>query len=206
MSSTSSSSPSSIEGIGGRFFGSNGFWEFKDNFLSRIEAALQSTQESPARKMKDRSVFGQPEVKIPINTACHPGRLLRELSRESLETLDSGHSLGSCRISSADLKHLESYDTLKPYRYRNYSGDGNGGSDSAGIGSSIESSDVEDGNDEIAQDEDEDTSRCESRASMTSSSSDDSQIAMRNRETKEFMRDFVKGIFDNGYDCDFNYD
>lgn len=198
--SSRNSSTFSTEGIGGRLWGSNGFWELKDNFLSRIEAALQSSSptQTPVRKVvKDRSVFGQPEITIPINSACHPARIYRELSRESLETLDSGHSLTSCRISSADLKHLESYDTLKPYRYRNHSGDG--GCDSAGIGSSIESSDIEDVNDESAQEEEDDeTSRCESRASMASTSSDDSQVAMKNREIKEFMRDFVKGIFDTG--------
>ena len=203
-SSFSVNNPCQASSTAGRFFGSNGFWELKDNFLSRIEAALnQSPNQTPVRTavMKDRSVFGQPEVKISVNcssSVCH-SRLYRESSRESLETLDSGHSLSSCRISSSDLKHLETYDTLRPYRYRNHSGDGNG-CDSAGIGSSIESSDVEDLNDindESDREEDE-SIRCESRASSTSTSSDDSQVAINNRQTKEFMRNFVDTIFDSG--------
>lgn len=162
------------------FFGSNqSFWDLKDNFLGRLESAFQSTTEVPQakRKIKDRSVFGQPEVSV-----CNliPSmRLKREFSRESL---DSGHSLTSSRVSTNDLMHLDAVTPVKMHHSMYDS--------SVGIGSSVESSDVEDNwKDELENE------RCQSRSSVISVSSDDYPEDASHRLIREFMKHFVDDIF-----------
>jgi len=166
---------------------------------SRLEAALQTAPEETrrcktphvARKpIKDRSVFGQPEINIDKHVHH---RVRKELSHESLDTLDSGHSMGSSRASMSELTGFDVHDPLSVYRES---------AGSVGIGSSLESSEAE----ESAVDESVATycSRSESRESVQSdessswTSSEDSQAQASNKITKTFMQKFVNKIFDTG--------
>lgn len=106
---------------------------------------LGSTTGSPCankqrRRPKIRSIFGQPEMMtIPIVQSSSSMQRSKDTSMDSLDTLDSGHSMGgsSC-VSVTELRNLEIHDTLKPYRT----------GESIGIGSgqetSLESSEAED--------------------------------------------------------------
>ncbi|XP_025017699.1 uncharacterized protein KIAA0513 isoform X2 [Tetranychus urticae] len=103
-----------------------------------------STSGSPCtnkqrRGPKIRSIFGQPEMVSIPNVQSSPMQRSKDTSMDSLDTLDSGQSMGgsSC-VSVAELRSLELHDTLKPYRT----------GESIGIGSgqetSLESSEAED--------------------------------------------------------------
>lgn len=192
-----------------RLFGSERLWGFKDNLFSglssKLEAALQAgfevaftdstdsdssggkmvTSNSSAsfsRKSKDRSVFGQPEINYQ-NQSLHRNK---GQSLDSLDTLDSGQSMGSSCTSVSELPNMEAYDPFKKF-YRT--------TESLGIGSgqstSLESSDAED-----------DFKRCDSRQSemsSVSSVSGDSQSDEQYRHSKLFMREFVSKIFSGRY-------
>ncbi|XP_054164620.1 uncharacterized protein KIAA0513-like [Oppia nitens] len=198
-----------------RFFGSEKFWGFKDNLFSglssKLEAALQAgfdvaftdnidntnnindndikdkgmvTSNSSAsfsRKSKDRSVFGQPEINYQ-NQSLHRNK---GQSLESLDTLDSGQSMGSSctSVSEIQLRNLEIQDSFK-YYYKT--------TESLGIGSgqstSLESSDAED----------DGFKRCDSRQSAKSSVSSvsgDSQLDESYISSKIFMKNFVSKVF-----------
>ncbi|KAI1285240.1 amino acid transporter -like protein [Halotydeus destructor] len=174
-------------------FSSSGFREMKDNILSgissRFEAALQnSSSVSSENKMpvarkavKDRSVFGQPDV--VVGKVVRTARLKKEMSRESLDTMDSGQSMTSSRASMSDF----------------FVGDRQDKQGSVGIGSSLESSEAE----ESALDECviKEYGRAESQASLRSAdsvvSSEDSQVESNaDREARMFMQMFVGNVFD----------
>ena len=189
-----------------RLFGSERLWGFKDNLFSglssRLEAAFQAgfevaftdsadngcdsnnakmvTSNSSAsfsRRSKDRSVFGQPEINYQ-NQSFHRNK---GQSLDSLDTLDSGQSMGSSCTSVSELPNLETYDPFKFYRTTESLGIGSGQS------TSLESSDAED-----------DFKRCDSRQSeksTVSSVSGDSQGEELYRNSKLFMKDFVNKIF-----------
>lgn len=204
-------------------FKSVGLWGIKDNLLSglssKLEAALHasfdaaftdsnaqdndklenhmtksSTSSSFPRKTKDRSVFGQPEI-TNINQSFHRNK---DKSSDSLDTLDSGQSMGENSYASAsELKHLELYDPLKFYRTDESVGIGSGQS------TSLESSDAE----EFANDYY--SNRCNSQNSIkswASSLSCDSQAEEFNTETKNFMKSFVGKIFCRRYELNLYFD
>lgn len=187
-----------------RLFSSERFWGIKDNLFSglssKLEAAFQAsfdvsftdnadndsnnssgkmvTSNSSAsfsRKSKDRSVFGQPEINYQ-DQSLHRNK---GQSLDSLDTIDSGQSMGSSCTSVSELRNLEIHDPLKFYRTTESLGIGSGQS------TSLESSDAED-------------ERCDSRGSVKSSSSSvscDSQVDELYRDSKLFMKSFVTKIF-----------
>ena len=194
------------EKIPSRLFGSERLWGFKDNLFSglssKLEAALQAGLEvaftdgtdtcdantakmvtstssaSFSRRSKDRSVFGQPEINYQ-NQSLHRNK---GQSLDSLDTLDSGQSMGSRCTSVSELPNLETYDPYKFYRTTESLGIGSGQS------TSLESSDAEDDN----------FKRCDSRQSeksSVSSSSGDTQVDEQYRDSKMFMKNFVNKIF-----------
>lgn len=185
-----------------RLFGSERLWGFKDNIFSglssKLEAALQAGLEvaftdgadntakmvtstssaSFTRRSKDRSVFGQPEINYQ-NQSLHRNK---GYSLDSLDTLDSGQSMGSRCTSVSELPNLEACDPYKYYRTTESLGIGSGQS------TSLESSDAEDDN----------FKRCDSRQSeqsSVSSSSGDTQVDQQYRDSKLFMKNFVNKIF-----------
>lgn len=193
-------------------FSPSGFWGFKDNIFSgissRIEASWSrlnsidnseeiekeptptpSTSSLQLRKTKDRSIYGQPE--IPLQP-CHGLHRSKDQSWESLDTLDSGQSMGgsSC-VSTNELRNLELYDPLKTYRTAESIGIGSGQS------TSVESSEAEESEDDHIQmkkSESQDSSK-----SWASSLSGDSQAEETNRISRCFMKKFVCKIFDKRY-------
>ncbi|CAG2103107.1 unnamed protein product [Medioppia subpectinata] len=190
-----------------RLFGSERLWGFKDNLFSglssKLEAALHAgfdvaftdssdnttesnkmvTSNSSAsfsRRSKDRSVFGQPEINYQ-NQSFHRNK---GQSLDSLDTLDSGQSMGSSctSVSEIQLRNLEIHDSLKYYKTAESLGIGSGQS------TSLESSDAED----------DGFKRCDSRQSdksSVSSVSGDSQGEELYRYSKLFMKDFVSKVF-----------
>ena len=191
----------------GLFSSNPGLWGYSlfAGISSRLEAALQTPAPEETRRcktphvvrkpIKDRSVFGQPEINLHIDKHLHHRVVRKELSHESLDTLDSGHSMGSSRASMSELTGFDVHDPLSAYRES---------ASSVGIGSSLESSEAE----ESAVDESVETfcSRSESRESVQSdesssswTSSEDSQAQASNKLAKTFMQMFVNKIFNTGY-------
>lgn len=168
---------------------SSGLWGYSNIFSgisSRLEAALQpSTAATPPsghrKSVKDRSVFGQPEVPVEkVQT-----RFRKELSRESLDTLDSGNSMASSRASMSELLGCE-HDYVNNYR--------ESAGSSVGIGSSLESSEAEEADDGTCYSRSESVRSVASNDSWTDS--DDSQASCQH--AKQFMQVFVDKIFDVG--------
>lgn len=151
-----------------------------------------STGKQRRKPTKVRSIFGQPEMLL----GNHPLQRSKDTSMDSLDTLDSGQSMGgsSC-VSVTELRCLELHDALKPYR---------ASGESIGIGSgqetSLESSEAEEETDHLHhQYHHHDSHRCRepSRGSVKSwtsslnceSNDDDDEMI------KKFMGDFVNKIF-----------
>ncbi|XP_042905882.1 uncharacterized protein KIAA0513 [Parasteatoda tepidariorum] len=131
---------------------------------------------------KDRSVYGQPEV----NSFDLKQKSWKDYSQESLDTVDSGQSLGNCSNSSANADYKSSRnDPLYVFRRP----------ESIGIGS--ESDPCEQSTDSSdAESLTENFGKSASGTSLQSwASSNDSQT---DDLTLEFMKMFVRKIFSNG--------
>ena len=172
------------------FFNSGKFKNIKENILSELSSKWDYTFcdkakpfdktdqvtescETPiqARKSKLRSVYGQPEVAFNSQTSS----LHHWKSLDSLDTCDSGHSLGSNSTSISDMRVLEIYKQTDSNVF------------ASDLGTSVESSDNE-------QDY---YKRCTSSNSTSSGCSLDTHEDDFAREAKYFMGRFVDKIFDN---------
>lgn len=142
-------------------------------------------------KHKDRSVYGQPEIET---NACETkSRTKREPSQESLETVDSGQSLGNSSSNSAFLEYKPSKnDPFYVFRHTESVGIGSE-SDPCGLSTSLDSSDAE----SIPEGRGLGYGRSASGNSLHSwaSSPSDSQPDDMTIEAMEFMKRFVKKIF-----------
>lgn len=164
------------------------FKNIKENLLLEISSKWDSTfcgknelkpldtissETSPsARKPKIRSVYGQPEIGTSSgNPGLHP---VSWRSLDSLDTCDSGHSVGSNSTSLSDLRALDLYRNVDLSALI------------SDLGTSVESSD----------NEQELYKRCTSSNSTSSGCSIDIEDEEA-REAKCFMKQFVLKIFDN---------
>ncbi|GIY03055.1 uncharacterized protein KIAA0513 [Caerostris extrusa] len=142
---------------------------------------------------KDRSVYGQPEISsIDVKT-----KSWKDHSQESLDTVDSGQSLGNCSSLSASGTDYRSSKNDPFYVFRHTESIGIGSeSDPCGQSTSLDSSDAE----SIPESRGFGFGRSVSGSSLhswASSPSNDSQPDDVTLEAMEFMKHFVKNIFDS---------
>lgn len=142
-------------------------------------------------KHKDRSVYGQPEV----NIFELKQKTWKDHSLESIDTVDSGQSLGNSSSLSTSIPDYRTAKTDPLYVFRHPESIGIGSeSDPCGQSTSLESSDAE----SIPEGRGLYYGRSGSGSSLhswASSPSNDSQPDDLTLETMEFMRNFVKSIF-----------
>lgn len=141
---------------------------------------------------KDRSVYGQPE----ISTLEIKQKTWKDHSLESIDTVDSGQSLGNCSSQSTSVADYGTSKTDPFYVFR-HNGSVGIGSESDPCGqstTSLDSSDAE----SIPEGRGLYYGRSGSGSSLhswASSPSNDSQPDDLTLEAMEFMRHFVKSIF-----------
>ncbi|GFY42188.1 uncharacterized protein KIAA0513 [Trichonephila inaurata madagascariensis] len=142
---------------------------------------------------KDRSVYGQPEIN-PFDVKTKPWKD-HSHSQESLDTVDSGQSLGNCSSLSASGTDYRSSRNDPFYVFRHTESLGIGSeSDPCGQSTSLDSSDAE----SIPEGRGFGFGRSGSGSSLhswASSPSNDSQPDDITMEAMEFMKHFVKKIF-----------
>ncbi|XP_055933174.1 uncharacterized protein KIAA0513-like [Argiope bruennichi] len=142
---------------------------------------------------KDRSVYGQPEI-APFEVKTKSWKD-HSHSQESLDTVDSGQSLGNCSSLSASGTDYRSSKNDPFYVFRHTESLGIGSeSDPCGQSTSLDSSDAE----SIPDGRGFGFGRSASGSSLhswASSPSNDSQPDDITMEAMEFMKRFVKKIF-----------
>ncbi|XP_054716509.1 uncharacterized protein KIAA0513-like isoform X2 [Uloborus diversus] len=146
---------------------------------------------------KDRSVYGQPEI-----SSCETKRNWKEHSQESLDTVDSGQSLGNSSSFSVSVTDYRPSKSDPFYVFRRVDSAGIGGSESDPCGQSTTSLDSSDAESLPESGRGLCFGRSGSGSSLhswASSPSNDSQPDDLTLEAMEFMKQFVREIF-----CDCN--